>query len=99
MAEAIPTYAMSCFDLTKAVCDDISMMICRYWWSQQDKDKMHWVAWEKMLQPKKDGGLGFRDLHHFNMAMLAKQVWWLINNPDSLWARILKAKYYPNDTF
>jgi hypothetical protein len=28
--------------------------------------------------------------------MLAKQVWRLISDPDSLCARVLKAKYYPN---
>jgi hypothetical protein len=30
IAQAIPTYAMSCFDLTKTLCDEISSMICRY---------------------------------------------------------------------
>ena len=40
--------------------------------------------------------MGFRDLHSFNLAMLAKQVWRLVTNPDSLCARILKAKYYPS---
>jgi hypothetical protein len=28
--------------------------------------------------------------------MLAKQVWRLISNPDSLCAKVVKAKYYPN---
>ena len=44
VAQAIPTFAMSCFDLTKKLCDEISRMICRYWWAQQDKErKIHWV--------------------------------------------------------
>lgn len=37
-----------------------------------------------------------RDLHSFILAMLAKYVWWLLCNPDSLCAKILKVKYYPN---
>jgi hypothetical protein len=33
-AKAIPTFAISCFDLTKTLYEDISRMICRYWWAQ-----------------------------------------------------------------
>jgi hypothetical protein len=36
VAQAIPSFAMSCFDLTKTICDDISAMIYRYWWAQQE---------------------------------------------------------------
>lgn len=39
--------------------------------------------------------MGFRDLHSFNLAMLGKQSWRLISNPDFLCAQVLKAKYYP----
>ena len=47
VAQAIPTYAMSCFEITKELCDDISAMICRYWWSSQEKEKkIHWISWE-----------------------------------------------------
>ena len=40
--------------------------------------------------------MGFRDLHSFNLAMLAKQVWRLLESPDSLCAQVLRAKYYPD---
>ena len=68
VAQAIPTFAMGCFDLTKALCDQISTMICRFWWNQQEgKHKIHWLSRDRMILPKKEGGLGFRDIHAFNL--------------------------------
>ena len=40
--------------------------------------------------------MGFRDFQIFNQALLAKQAWRLIEFPDSLCAKLMKAKYYPN---
>ena len=45
VAQAIPTFAMGCFDLYKSLRDQISAMICRFWWNQQvDKNKIHWLS-------------------------------------------------------
>jgi hypothetical protein len=57
---------------------------------------MHWYAWWKLYYPKKEGGMGFWDFHSFNLAMLAKQVWQLIDDPESLCAWVLCAKYFPD---
>lgn len=96
-AQAIPTFAMSCFDITKTLCEQMGEMVCRFWWAKQEKTRtMHWLSWELMTKSKKDGGLGFRDLHGFNLAMLAKQAWRILTEPESLCARVLKARYFPN---
>ena len=39
--------------------------------------------------------MGFRDLRLFNQALLAKQAWRLVVYPDSLCAKLMKAKYCP----
>jgi hypothetical protein len=57
------------------------------------------MRWDKMGWAKERGGLGFRDLEWFNLALLAKQGWRLIQNPNSLVAKILKEKYHPNAMF
>jgi hypothetical protein len=70
--------------------------IAKFWWGDDDNsNKMHWYAWWKPCFPKNDGGMGFRDFQSFNLAMLAKQVWRLIDEPESLCERVLRAKYYP----
>ncbi|KAL0754944.1 hypothetical protein Bca101_092612 [Brassica carinata] len=91
---AIPTYSMSCFILPLDLCERIQAALIRFWWdSDATTRKMCWIAWDSLPQPKQKGGLGFRDIRAFNIAMLAKLAWRIIKRPDSLMSRILLGKY------
>jgi hypothetical protein len=97
IAQAIPVYAMMVFKIPNKICKGITNAISRYWWGDDNNHKrMHWQEWWKMCMPKGSGGMGFRDIQSFNLAMLAKQVWRLLREPDSLCARVLRARYYPD---
>jgi hypothetical protein len=97
MAQAIPVHAMYVFQIPKGVCKRMMDAISQFWWGDDENGKhMHWFTWWKLCYPKKEGGMGFRDFQSFNLAMLAKQIWRLILTPDSLCARVLRAKYYPS---
>lgn len=55
---------------------------------------IHSAKWENMCAPREKEGIGFRMIHEFNLALLTKQLWRLIQFPDSLVARVLKGKHY-----
>jgi hypothetical protein len=98
--QAIPTYTMSVFQIPKALTKDINAMMGKFWWSFKDNSsKIAWMAWRRMGRSKNLGGLGYRDIDCFNTALLAKQCWRLLKNPDSLAARVMRGKYFPNSDF
>ncbi|KAH0972852.1 hypothetical protein GBA52_025008 [Prunus armeniaca] len=70
---ALPCFAMSCFILPMTLCKETDSAIAQFWWkTQNERQGIHWVSWEKLTQLKKEGGLGFRELRCFNLALLAK---------------------------
>jgi hypothetical protein len=99
VVQAIPTYCMSVFLLPKALCKEINSLMAKFFWGhKENQHRIHWMNWSKMSWSKTQGGMGFRDFVCFNKALLAKQVWRLWKYPESLIAKIVKAKYYPECT-
>ena len=52
-----------------------------------------WIRWEKVCLPKERGGLGIKDINTFNMALLGKWKWHLLQNQGELWAKVLESRY------
>ena len=73
VAQAIPTYSLSCFKIPDTLCDELTNMIRNFRWGQKDDErKLAWLSWEKLSMPKSRGGMGFKQLKPFNLALLAK---------------------------
>ena len=47
-----------------------------------------------MTMTKSMGGMGFKDLKVFNTALLGKQAWRMISEPEALWVKIIKGIYF-----
>ncbi|OMO96348.1 reverse transcriptase [Corchorus capsularis] len=100
VAQAIPTYLMSCFKFPKTFVQELNSIIAKFWWGSTDsRRRIHWKTWASLCVSKLDGGLGFRDFEAFNLALLAKQCLRLIRDENSLCSRIFKGKYYQGSSF
>lgn len=99
--QAIPLYMMHVFLLPSELVKEIERVMNVFWWGREIRGRkgIRWKAWHYLYVPKKWGGMGFQRLEDFNVAMLSKQSWRLIQRPSSLVARIYKVKYYPNCSF
>ena len=100
VAQAIPSYSMSIFEIPRRVCEDINSALAKYWWGQiRSEKKNHWINWKRLCTPKNRGGMGFRDIHAFNLDMLIKQTWRLVTGSHSLFYQVYKARYFPQCSF
>ena len=71
--QAIPSYTMGCFKLPVGLCNEIEVMVRKFWCGQRgEKRKIHWLKWSEMTKAKSEGGMGFRDLAMHNDSLLAK---------------------------
>lgn len=98
--QSIPLYSLMCFKLPLSICKCLNSIISKFWWGSSNSERsIHWGAWYKLTDPKSMGGLSFKDFEAFNVALLAKQFWRLIQSPNSLWARVIKGLYFPNKSW
>ena len=71
--QALPTFIMSAFLLSKGFCEKYERLIRDFWWGDEEGPrKVHWMSWANMTKHKRNRGIGFRDMHMSNQALLAR---------------------------
>lgn len=61
--QSIPSYVMSVFLLPTKLCDEIEMLMNKFWWLSNVENKgIRWMCWDRLCAPKKFGGMGFRTI-------------------------------------
>ncbi|KAJ8754033.1 hypothetical protein K2173_001931 [Erythroxylum novogranatense] len=101
VAQAMPNYLMSLFLLPISTCQELETLMNGFFWHNGGRDNkgLRWMQWKKLAIPKIFGGLGYRELRHFNLALLTKQGWRILKFPNSIASSILKARYFPHTDF
>ncbi|KAL8098499.1 hypothetical protein AgCh_031317 [Apium graveolens] len=101
VAQTLPSYAMNVFLLPLNLVQDMEKAMAKFYWSSSKQSGLRntWMSWERMARHKKVGGLGFKRLRDVNMSLLGKQCWRFITHPESLVARLYKARYYADSDF
>jgi hypothetical protein len=57
----------------------------------------HLVNWPTVCRPKEVGGLGLLNTKKMNQALLLKWIWRLYQEEDTIWAKLIRAKYRDAD--
>lgn len=101
VAQVILSYYMSIFLLPLSLGKEIQWMLNFSWWgtSGQNRRGIHWMSWDRMCVSKEAIGMGFRNLHCFNLAMLSRQRWRIPLDSSSFISQFFKAKYLPVGDF
>src|SRR4051812_24751995 len=68
-----------------------------FWNSSDNKRKYRLVRWSIIFKPKDRDGLGILDTKVMNTFLIIKWWWKILTiHPETLWHRILQARYFPN---
>ncbi|GAU18134.1 hypothetical protein TSUD_248350 [Trifolium subterraneum] len=91
---AIPIFYLSLFKMPVGVWKKIVNLQRRFLWGGvAGSSKIPWVNWRDVCRPKKEGGLGVKDLRIMNISLLAKWKWRLLSEGKSIWKNVLEDRY------
>jgi len=96
--EAQPVFWMSMESVPRSIINKIHKVIFHYLWNgRNDSCQFHLCKWELLSRPKINGGWGFLNLYHFNLALNVVTLWRLLTQ-QSIWHQVMFDKYLHNTT-
>ena len=82
------------FIIPQAVVSQVNQ-ICRnfLWGGDAGYKRVPYIAWETLCTPRKQGGLGVKNLNLWNIACIAKLVWAITKKKEHLWIHWIHGRY------
>ncbi|KAM2348663.1 hypothetical protein ACFX1X_012268 [Malus domestica] len=91
---SMPIYYMSLFKIPCGVRGRLEKLMKGFLWEgMEEGKKTHLAKWELVTKNKEEGGLGVGNLRNQNEALLAKWLWRLPRESQSLWHKVIRSKY------
>ncbi|WMV33012.1 hypothetical protein MTR67_026397 [Solanum verrucosum] len=92
--DSLPTYYMALLPMPSEVIEQIDKIRRDFLWKgNREKHKFHLIKWEKVTQPKYQGGLGIKNLAAHNKSMMMKWLWRYNLEDAGLWKEVIIAKH------
>lgn len=87
-------YWSSVVYIPTSVLKEIEAM-CRnfLWHGKEDSNSMALVAWQKVCMPRREGGLGIKQLRTWNRAASGRHLWVILTKTASLWSKWIHGNY------
>ena len=95
VAQALPNYTLSSFNIPKKICDKLDSLTRRFRLKPKEKEGrfLAWKAWDVLCRPKCAGSLNFKKTREMNSALLAKLPWMVCLGERCICMDLLRAKY------
>jgi hypothetical protein len=91
---AIPVFYLSYLKMPVQVWKKIRRLQREFLWGgRRGRKKINWIKWETVCLPKKEGGLGVKDIRVVNISLLSKWRWKLLDNNHAVWKEVITSKY------
>ena len=87
--QGIQCFWLSVLPVPGAVVDEVVRLCADFLWA----GGRHLVAWSDLTLPRREGGLGLRDMRAWNSALLSQALWNIHAKKDTLWVRWIQHEY------